>query len=486
MNGAGFRCSHCGTINIVSGAGCIKCGWWLPSKSGNVFRRRFLIASGAFLVGCFGLNDALMLLSGPLFPDKHLFFEMDWLEWFSFAWLSDNKHLICLKWTGELAILDIRSKRMSFLKSRAWDEDLTNFTILHAWSNDRKYLAYSKEFHGVAVLDLESGEHVQVQEELFVNAFAWSPDGSQFAYLDLGIEEGVRPVLSVWNRQGWKLAWKKDVYNEKNVSNRNNYDEAAFSWSPDGKYISFSFNFSPVFNSSFTLYVWRVSDGQQLWTQEFFGSSSIDKISWSADSSALAVSSLPLEGDGSLCQGSVWDLKGGQKLFESQLVNDSNNSFFGYSMSPAFAWSPNGARLAFFVQAHGKYVMRVWDRHVGGYLFSSSPLDFSSGSISWSPNGRFIAAGNCVGVDFASQSIDGTKSTIQFWNAQNGQELTSYSAPRLPTSLTWSADSRFLVVINKQTATCGRHGCMYDGGNGVGSERLQSAFQIFQAPDTAS
>lgn len=125
--------------------------------------------------------------------------------------------------------------------------------------------------------------------------------------------------------------------------------------------------------------------------------------------------------------------------------------------------------LALLVYENSTYQIQVFDIHTGLRVFTCQPIEGDLTGCSWSPDGRYLAAGTIAG---GSQELGywGEDSRIQFWDAHTGRALFPYQAPKAPGQLTWSPDSRFLAVCNPQNY--GQKG-MYGGFGNV-------ALQVFQ------
>jgi WD40 repeat protein len=189
-----------------------------------------------------------------------------------------------------------------------------------------------------------------------------------------------------------------------------------------------------------TVQVWQVSDGRLLWKSDVSHPGNDDTegfgwIKWSPDGTALAYAYLAKTD-----RLGVLDAQTGATRFQADLAETSHAT-----IGEAFAWSPDSAFLACTALEQGTPVIQAWDARLGQRLFTCQHVPGRSSNVSWSPDGRYLAAGT-----FPNATAD---TALQFWDAHSGKALFSYHAPDYPTQLLWSPDSHFLATFNPQNST---------------------------------
>lgn len=204
-------------------------------------------------------------------------------------------------------------------------------------------------------------------------------------------------------------------------------------WSPNGEYLAGA-----------------IGDNLQTWevTPEFpvlmsYGESTyVINVAWSPDGRLLAATD-----QFSILGLGIWDAQTGKNLSPKR----------GDGMCNAFAWSPDGSRMAIIGQVppppnNNELVpqtFQIWDvRNLRFHLLSnseplaSSPATNTFGKVAWSPDGRLLAT-----IEGPGES-NGTKFSL--WDAETEQRLFAQEIDTAKqgylTNLAWSPDSRRLAL----------------------------------------
>ncbi|MEE0962411.1 MAG: WD40 repeat domain-containing protein [Bacteroidales bacterium] len=232
-----------------------------------------------------------------------------------------------------------------------------------------------------------------------VESISWSPDGK---YLVSGGGN------CDWDNWGVDLIiWDVNNGERLRTLKGHSYPILSVSWSPDGKYLASGTD--GFFNNGFIgeLFIWDANTGERLQSLEGH-SNGVNSVSWSPDGKYLASSS----GDGTII---IWDVKSGEKHKIMQ----------GNSVS----WSPNSKILS---ASSGRMVI-LWDVKSGARLRCMEGHFDNVNSISWSPDGKYLASG----------SNDGS---IIIWNPSSGDEVKTLKGHgEWVKSVSWSPDGRYLA-----------------------------------------
>lgn len=400
-------------------------------------RRR--LSRRALLVGGVTIGSTLAvagwkLIKFPVFPSypRYIHFPVDkhrvlcapsMSENISYTWLPDSRHLMYV--TAEGIFLVDRQSGQSIRKSAggrfAW------------WSSNGERMVYMNGNGNVVVEDTLNGQIIGPQPDFslsLLRSFAISPDGTRLA--------SVLPTESVevWDLQKesppleYDPQWKQGIILD-------------LAWSPDSKKLA-------LINEKASTQVWNGVHNKLLWTSQAQDSSLGNQLAWSPDGASIACVERSLSSPSRLC---VLDAHTGKLRFQMD------------ALSGNISWSPDGTHIAFFAQEQQTRVIQVWDVRTACYLFTCRyPQPVQSVALSsWSPNGQYLAAWTVT-----HGNID-QSSTIQFWDAQHGQALSSYQVTH-PDQMQWSPDSSFLAVVAPLEFYCDAAHCRYQ----------QYALQVFQ------
>jgi dipeptidyl aminopeptidase/acylaminoacyl peptidase len=163
--------------------------------------------------------------------------------------------------------------------------------------------------------------------------------------------------------------------------------EEGFHFSPDGKQVAYSWNNSGVWE----IYILSLSQGAEA-LQITAGPGAKVGPRWSPDGARLAYA---LDADG----GELWDIYICE-VATGKHINLTPNS--AYAISPLLSWSPDGLRIAFTCDRSGHFDTYV--KEVGGgeaRLILGS--EFPEREAHWSPDGRWLAVvAEAEGQNFAT------------------------------------------------------------------------------------
>jgi WD40 repeat protein len=338
-----------------------------------------------------------------------------------FAWLPDNARLAIASDDG-LGVVRTNNGQLSKqnwaqIGSRLLQNSAPGTRAVYWSSNGTKALYATAT--GLLVLDVLTGRAIwshSIEQPASGNIAALSPDGT---WLALPSKTGVQ----IWNVQEGKIVAQ---FGASLVAK-------SLLWSPDSTRIATTSQLGIV-------QVWRVSDGRSLWS----GTSSPQQaISWSPDGASIA---FVASGTGGQAQLGLWNASNGQVRFQTvALVGFLDEQL---KRDEQVAWSPDGSRIAFGVLAGSESRVEVWSVQRGQRLFVCQSVSGQSSTPTWSPAGKYIAAGQTiVGKGELIGGDNGDSSIIQFWDASNGRAIFAYSAPKSPQSLTWSPDGHALAII---------------------------------------
>ncbi len=253
-----------------------------------------------------------------------------------------------------------------------------------SWSPDGQYIAagIGENGHGKILiftrsgdLQWESADLGGAKHGLGVNSVSWSPDGQ---YIAAGTATNKVFVFS----RSRSIIWRKELDSGVN----------SVSWSPDGQYIAIGAHGKIIVLNRSGEEIWETSDLGNSWKTEKLESVSVNSVSWSPDGQYIAAGIARWRIVDDICNSRVLIFsRSGKKIWESGDLGG-----YVYSVS----WSPDGQYIAVGVgweekvgvkeTEHGK--VYIFDRS-GNLLGESGDLDGKVSSVSWSPDGQYIAVG---------------------------------------------------------------------------------------------
>lgn len=295
--------------------------------------------------------------------------------------------------------------------------------------------------------------HAQVSRTIYRNGtsvqdVAWSPDGSRLAFFG-----GTQLIV-------WDVAADTSMATMYAPAGQIN----SLRWRPDGKEIAYG--------SGMIVGIWNPDAGtHRSLTVNYIP---VKAVSWSPDGRKIACAS----GSGNTMENLIWDVEEGKILS----VFDRSDMGSGCSMHQAL-WHPDGSQII-FAGSCGSYA-DICDPRTGRIIGSLDPWFENSGtyatirSLSYSPDGRYLAAGhyweyvnifdtktgknrrviNMEGDNHGSGQIivswnpagdllvSGRNSgQLVIWNPTSGAKINAFPGhTRAITGLSWSPDGRKLA-----------------------------------------
>jgi WD40 repeat protein len=256
----------------------------------------------------------------------------------------------------------------------------SGYQQVNLWSPDSDVLLRTYSLHTDLVRDV-----------------AWSADGVLMA------SAGQDGTVRVWNAETLLPAVTLQTGPARAVK-----------WSPDGRRLATG-------SESGVLQIWQAPRGELLHTARI--QTTISSVSWSPDGSRVAVG-----GINGLT--TLWDADTGKLLRKTYVSWPERNDVNGVT------WSPHGIIVAAAHGARGAGGLRFWNAATGTVVQSlASPAGWLRG-LSWSPDGRWVAAGGEDGV-------------VRIWNVDTAEIATTLATDSRPVwSVAWSPDGSRLAAGN--------------------------------------
>ena len=278
----------------------------------------------------------------------------------------------------------------------------------------------------------------------FIQDFApdISPDGSRIVYSTFRYSTGMP-----WNRvHSYEIATAKPDGSDAKRLTRNEYDDVAPVWSPDGRRIAFVSDRDGYPQGMYTMN----SDGSDV-RRIAPGSGGSPTLIWSPDGRHIAFSQ---------SDRGEWDTESNGYIGTVYFVAIVGSEGSGYrrviesdSLISGLTWSPDGSRMAFFTTQDKKntlYIVGADGSNVQRVVITSIPespqvnlsVDIPVSKLAWSPDGRRLA--------FLMRQDK--KNTLYIVNADgsNVQQVVTTSIPESPqvnipinTWHTWYTDGLF-------------------------------------------
>ena len=203
-----------------------------------------------------------------------------------------------------------------------------------------------------------------------VHSVAFSPNGRLLA------TAGEDKNVNLWETQGWRNA--RTFARHTDAIN-------TVAFSPDGEWLASG-------GVDKTIFIWDVPKGDH--PRRWDAKQTVSLLAFSSDGSRLA------SGGGDDGKVTVWDFKGGRRLFSFVAVAD-------YGSVDGLAFSPDGKRL---VTGGEDRIVKFWNAFTGAPQLTGKNAHSSAiNAVAFNPDGRWVA----------TASYD---HTIRLWDADTGEE----------------------------------------------------------------
>ena len=466
-------CSDCGQVQPKNRLVCRNCGgkleastekarsFLLPPKPKRLRRRRLIVGLvlggvglaatgsvvGTVLLGERGLLGTNSSAPASLPVDRHCVLNLPFDEaaLTTLVWLSDNTHLFGSD-RETLFLLDVKRGKKDWVQPSAFaHQGQPARQIL--WTPNGRYVAevgYAEsvgyETYLAVVWDIQSKQRIWTSPSRADAAgsrasFALASNGAFGALC----QDTGEHIVQIWDIQKDRLIWDWQVQDRSWVSIPT---VTTLAWSPDNTRLAVLGT-----NGGVGVQIWDVTSGSHLWTSDEVADGQGTSVQWSPDGTTLAL----WDGESNTPDTTpitVLDAHTGSLLFQTSGAYFSFNWIYQHSEgsgraqpSGPMVWSNDGKHLALLAYENSTYRIQVCDARTGRLVFTCQPVEGEVTGCSWSPDGRYLAAGT---------QADGDHSSIQFWDAQSGKALFSYQAPIAPGQLIWSPDSHWLAASNPQ------------------------------------
>lgn len=263
------------------------------------------------------------------------------------------------------------------------------------WSSDGEMLAAS-DYDTIRLWNMKTGEAAEVLagHTGYIWGLSFSP-GSGF--LASASQDG---TVRIWNSKESSLA--ADINNGWTLCVR---------WSPGGEFLAAGSHGGGV-------NIWETTGWKPAGSLSARSRSPVISIGWSPDGRLIAAGRL----DGNI---DVWDMEKGGHIITLSGYTDKRCDVNG------LAWSPDGKILS---TTHQDGTIRLWNRETWKIIRSIKAHSGWARGIAWSPRGDLIAT-------------TGENGMLCLWLPESGEKYAEHLHSQLPVwSVSWSPDGRGLAA----------------------------------------
>jgi WD40 repeat protein len=315
-----------------------------------------------------------------------------------------------------------------------------------AWSPDGRYLAAGYLMDTSArIWDVEGGQTVEVLGSFRggVSLVSWSPNGK---YLVTASSEPNR-TLRVWDTSTWEAMFVTDPVAN---TDKTTTSITSVSWSPDSSQIAVGLatttgagvDYLRQIDTKSLLKIYDVPGGSNSATLVYPSISGIGSVDWSPDGNTIVFTVDPDDSAWYATVVLLWDLSAGDGPSTDkntwQLVRED-----ALITLTDVRWSPDGKYIA---GNSGDNSVKVFEASTGD-LEHVLPADGEISHVDWSPDGTRIIASVRGGAAKGADS-----EYVQVWHVSSEQTVAIFKSGPVLHALAWSPDSKRIATSSGMIA----------------------------------
>ena len=338
---------------------------------------------------------------------------------FDFLWTADSQYLIGVT-AGELYVWDVESAKLS----HTYELNESNFTDLD-WNEDFSYFAVSDN-RDFEYLSIEGNGHIKELDDLSpdidnrIMSLDISPDGQ---FIAISVDELEEILL-------WNIADESETF----LFDGHSDTIHMVSWSPNSEYIVTS-------GADGVARVWEVASNRLIYILNH-GDNNVWESHWASDGTLVTNSqrglyfwnlNIELANTEETTVALMTPTKAAE--LETTPIAEEPYEFLridiaGTSFLDQPAWSPDSQHIAFGTSDSD---VIIYNMPGDEEIRRLSGLSGFIWALDWSPDGTMIAAGD-------------SDQRLNVWDAQTGELITALR-PGFPSNeISWSADGRYLAA----------------------------------------